>query len=251
MDLHYEILGSGNPIIMIHSGGTDCRLWMSLAPLAANDYQVITFDGRGAGQSPSPKEPANYVEDLRELMDELHLKTAVLIGHSGGGQIATDFCLEYPERVSGLVLIGPSLSGYQSSPEFERWMSEVNAAAPDADKVMELAFSAPLYRVVMSSPQRSFMVEMFRHHLAKTAEWESFESVWPQPPAIDRLEDLQIKILFMIGDHEIQDNECIAELFRKLPNVRYVHIPGADHMMPLTHPEEMYIYIAEYLEENR
>ncbi|OZB98674.1 alpha/beta fold hydrolase [Paenibacillus sp. XY044] len=249
MDLYYENYGSGIPIIFIHSGGTDSRLWSFLAPLAAKDYEVITFDGRGAGKSPSPKEPANYVEDLRVLMDDLHLDTAVLIGHSGGGQIATDFSLQYPDRVSRLVLIAPSLSGYKPSPKFERWMSEVNAAAPDADKIMELAFSAPLYRVVMSSPQRSMMVDMFRHHLAKTAEWGSFESVWPQPPAIGRLGDLRTKTLFMIGDNEIPDNERVAELFRRLPNVRYVLIPGTDHMMPLTHPEVMYSHISEFLEE--
>ncbi|MCM2998133.1 alpha/beta hydrolase [Paenibacillus cellulositrophicus] len=251
MDLYYEIHGSGKPVIFIHSGGTDSRLWSFLAPLVAKDYQAITFDGRGAGKSPSPKEPANYVEDLHELMDDLHLDTAVLIGHSGGGQIATDFSLQYPNRVSGLVLIGPSLTGYKPSPEFERWMSEVNAAAPDADKIMELAFSAPLYRVVMSSPQRRLMIDMFRHHLAKTAEWGSFESVWPQPPAIGRLEDLHIQTLLMIGDNEIPDNERVAELFRSLPNVRYVQIPGTDHMMPLTHPEMMYSYIAEFLKERR
>lgn len=251
MDLYYEIHGSGEPIILIHSGGMDSRLWTFLAPLLAKDNQVITFDGRGAGRSPSPQKPANYVEDLRVLMDELQLNSAVLIGHSGGGQIATDFCLEYPGRVSGLVLIGPSLTGYQPSPEFVRWMSEVNGAAPDADKIMELAFSAPLYRVVMNSPQRNLMVDMFRHHLSKTEEWGSFETVWPQPPAIHRLEDLQMNTLFMIGDHEIQDNERVADLFRKLPNVRYVQIPGADHMMPLTHPEAMYSDIDRYLEENR
>ncbi|MDQ7864130.1 alpha/beta hydrolase [Peribacillus frigoritolerans] len=63
-------------------------------------------------KSPSPIKHANYVEDVLALMDYLELKQATIIGHSMGGQIATDFALNYPERVSKLVLIAPSLTGF-------------------------------------------------------------------------------------------------------------------------------------------
>jgi hypothetical protein len=68
MDLYYEVQGQGAPIVLRHSGGADKRDWQFIAPLLAQTFEVITFDGRGAGQSPPPFTPANYVEDLRQLL---------------------------------------------------------------------------------------------------------------------------------------------------------------------------------------
>lgn len=115
MDLYYEIQGQGEPVVLLHSGGADLRDWQFIAPQLAKNYQVIAFDGRGAGQSPPLLEPANYVEDLKKLLDHFGIQQAALVGHSIGGQIATDFALAYPNRVSKLVLVAPGLSGSRRS----------------------------------------------------------------------------------------------------------------------------------------
>lgn len=249
MDLYYEVSGNGKPVVLLHSGGADLRDWMFVAPLLAKHYKVIAFDGRGAGKSPSPMEPANYVEDLLTLLDHLEIDKATLVGHSMGGRIATDFALEYPERVSELVLIAPALSGFRQSLEFENWMQKINAAFPDIDKVVELSFDAPSYRIIMSSPHRDLAVQMFRHHLKKTGEWGTFESIWPETPAAERLEEITAKTLFIIGEEELPDNRRVAECFRKVPNIRFIHVTGADHMVTLTHPEELHREITAFMEE--
>ncbi|KYG25781.1 alpha/beta fold hydrolase [Priestia endophytica] len=250
MDLYYEVSGNGRPVVLLHSGGADLRDWMFVAPLLAKHYRVIVFDGRGAGKSPSPTEPANYVEDLLVLLDHLEINQATLIGHSLGGRIATDFTLEYPKRVSELVLIAPALSGFRHSQEFEDWMQKINEAAPDIDKIVELSLNAPLYRIIMSSPYRDLMAQMFRDHLKKTSEWGTFKSIWPEPPAIDRLEKIKIKTLFIIGEEELSDNRRVAECFRKVPDIRFIHIAGSDHMVTLTHPNELYSHITDFLDIN-
>lgn len=56
MDLYYESNGEGHPVVLIHSGGADLREWTFVASLLAKNYKVVAFDGRGAGQSPSPGE---------------------------------------------------------------------------------------------------------------------------------------------------------------------------------------------------
>ncbi|BFH62080.1 alpha/beta fold hydrolase [Paenibacillus azoreducens] len=250
MDLYYEVQGNGKPVVLLHSGGADIRDWTFTAPLLAQNYKVIAFDGRGAGKSPSPVEPANYVADLLALLDHLEIDKAVLVGHSMGGRISIDFALEHPERVSELVLIGPSLSGFALSHEFEEWMRMINAAFPDIEKVIELSFDAPSYRIVKSSPHWELMLQMFRHHLKKTTEWATFESVWPNPPAIERLEDMSVKTMLIIGSEELPDNIRAAECLRKIPDLRYVTMAGADHMLTLTHPDELYRHIIDFLEES-
>lgn len=249
MDLYYKITGTGKPVVLLHSGGADLREWMFVTPLLAKHYKVIVFDGRGAGKSPSPMEPANYVEDLLALLDHLEIDKAAIVGHSMGGRIATDFTLTYPERVSELVLIAPALSGFRHSQEFEEWMQKINAAAPDIEKIVELSLNAPLYRIIMSSPHRDLMVQMFRHHLKKTSEWGTFESIWPEPPAIERLEEIKVKTLFVIGEEELSDNRRVAKCFRKVPNIHFNHIVSSDHMLTLTHPNDLYNHITCFLEK--
>jgi pimeloyl-ACP methyl ester carboxylesterase len=249
MDLYYEVSGNGKPVVLLHSGGADLRDWSYVAPLLAKHYKVVTFDGRGTGKSPAPLELTNYVEDLLSLLDHLELDKTTLIGHSMGGQIATEFALNYPERVSKLVLIAPSLSGFNYSQEFITYINKINEAAPDIEKMLELSLSALLYHVVMASPHRNLMVQMQRHYFKRILKWPAFEMIWPQPPAIDRLEELTVKTLFIIGKEDFQDNHCVADCFRKVPKVRFVELADADHMVTLTHPENLNHHITYFMEE--
>ncbi|MGG3575172.1 alpha/beta hydrolase [Bacillus gobiensis] len=249
MDLYYEVSGQGKPVVLLHSGGADLRDWKFVTPLLAKHYKVIAIDGRGAGKSPSPIDPPNYVKDLLTLLDHLEIDKAALVGHSIGGRLATDFSLEYSERVSELVLIAPSLSGFRYSQEFEDWMQKINSAFPDLDKVVELSFDAPSYRVIKSSPNWDLAVQMMRHHLKKIGEWGTFESIWPEPPAAERLDEMTVKTLFIIGEKELPDNRRVADCFRKVPNIHFIHVSGADHMVTLTHPEDLYHHITCFLEE--
>ena len=191
----------------------------------------------------------NCVEELRRLLDHLDIHKATLIGHSMGGQIATDFSLEYPEYVSDLVLIAPSLTGFNYSVEFLEYMNKVSAAAPDINNMIKISQSAPSYRIVQSSPHKELTEQMLRHHIERSFNWPDFEIVWPNPPAAERLHELTIKTLFMIGTEELLDNLRVADCFRKQTNAKIVEISSSDHMVTLTHPEVLYRHIIEFMEE--
>jgi pimeloyl-ACP methyl ester carboxylesterase len=222
---------------------------MSLAPLLAKHFKVITFDGRGAGKSPLPVGPVNYIQELLHLLDHLEIDQATLLGHSMGGQIVTEFALLYPNRVTELVLVAPSLSGYPYSQELDQYFQQIQAAAPDVDKMIEIALSAPIYQVAMAGPHRDLLVQMMRHHIEKTFEWKSFEQIWPQTPAIEKLGELEVKTLFIIGEIEYTDNKRVAECFQEVPDIQFAPIDGADHMVILTHANEIYRSITSFMEE--
>ncbi|EFU42942.1 alpha/beta hydrolase fold protein [Paenibacillus vortex V453] len=249
MDLHYEVYGNGKPVVLIHSGGADMRDWSSVVPLLSEDFHVISFDGRGAGRSPSPIEPANYVQDLLSLLDHLNIPQAAVIGHSMGGQIATEFAIQYPERVSELILIAPALSGFPYSEEMQAYMLRVSAAAPDIEKMIELCIEPPSYEITRNHAERGLMIQMLRHHFEHTFTWATFDSVWPEPPAMERLEDISAKTLFIIGDHEMPDNRQVGEQFRRVPGARFVTISEADHMLTLTHPNELSRHIIQFVKD--
>ncbi|WP_210367111.1 alpha/beta hydrolase [Bacillus sp. REN3] len=249
MDLYYEVNGNGHPVVLLHSGGIDLRDWTFLAPLLARHYKVVTFDGRGIGKSPSPLKHANYVEDLLLLLDHLELDKATLIGHSIGGQIATEFALNYPERVDDLILIAPALSGFSYSKEFKAYINRINEAAPDINEMIERSLGGTLYKVVMSGPQRDLMLQSHLDYFNRMLKWPAFEMVWPQPPAIQRLDELAARTLLIIGTEDLPDNHRAAECFQKAPNSKFVKISNADHMVTLTHPETLYKKITGFMKE--
>jgi pimeloyl-ACP methyl ester carboxylesterase len=249
MDLHYEVRGQGKAIVLIHSGGTDLRNWQFITPQLSQTYQVIALDARGAGKSPPLLEPANYVEDLRRLLDYLGIERAAIAGHSVGGRVGTDFTLTYPERVSKLVLIAPGLTGFKFSSTFEQWSQQVMAAAPDIDKMVALVLNSPMYRVVMSSPQRDSIIEMMKHNTQRAFEWKTMAEVWPQPPASTRLGELKTATLLIIGTEDINDLFRIADLFQQVPAIRFAQIEGADHMPTFTHPNQIARLMIDFLRQ--
>jgi len=248
MDLYYKINGNGHPVVLL-TGGADIRNWTFVAPLLAKHYKVVSFDGRGTGKSPSPLEDVNPIEDLLSLLDHLEINQATLIGHSMGGQIATEFALNYPERVSKLVLIAPGLSGFSYSKEFEENIKKIHEAAPDIDKMVELLLSDSSYRVITASPHRDLMVQMLRHHMNRMFEWPAVKLIWPQRPAIERLEELTPTTLLIIGKEDSPDNLRVANYIRKHSDTRIIEIPDADHMVNLTHPEKLYRQITGFMKE--
>ncbi|GGD79615.1 alpha/beta fold hydrolase [Paenibacillus nasutitermitis] len=251
MDLNYSTYGSGPAIVFIHSGGVDSRVWLELVPLLARTHRVVTFDARGLGQSPAPQEPLNPVDDLLGLLDLLKLNRVTLVGHSIGGELATNFTLSYPGRVDRLILIAPSLTGFAFSDTYMNWMGEVNSLAPDIGKMTQFSLDGPIYRTVMASNYRDFFIEMHTQYFTRVfTEWRSFDLIWPHPPAIERLEDIAVPALFVYGDLDWSDMNDLAAEFKRLPSIAFAKLEGADHMFPLTHAGELASHIHSFLNDN-
>lgn len=106
--LHYRSWGSpgGEPIILLHGGGTDSSTWEGAAANLSGTWPVYAPDLRGHGKSEWPGEYSLELmrDDVLALMDELGLARASFVGHSMGGAVAYLITLDHPERVSRLVL---------------------------------------------------------------------------------------------------------------------------------------------------
>jgi pimeloyl-ACP methyl ester carboxylesterase len=103
--------------------------------------------------------------------------------------------------------------------------------------------------VVMSSPQRDLMVAITRHNIDRALEWKTSQMLWAQPPTIDRLQEIQIETLFIIGTKDMADNLHTAQLFQQVPDIKFDRIEGADHMPTLTHPDRIVASISAFLSE--
>jgi pimeloyl-ACP methyl ester carboxylesterase len=98
-------------VVFLHAGVADRRSWREVAEVLAPSVTVVAYDRRGYGQSvPSPG-PFSHVEDLFAVLDALAAGSVWLVGNSMGGGLALDAVLSAPDRVAGLVLLSPSVSG--------------------------------------------------------------------------------------------------------------------------------------------
>ena len=138
--IYYEVAGAGHPLVFVHAGIADSRMWNDQFQSFAEKHQVVRFDQRGYGKTTMVAGDYSYLEDLRGLLDYLKIDSAYLVGCSLGGRVITDFALEYPKMVDALVLVGPGLSGYNVEGEPPSQFAEIEKAeaAGDMERVNEL-----------------------------------------------------------------------------------------------------------------
>ncbi|MEG1605354.1 MAG: alpha/beta hydrolase [Clostridia bacterium] len=112
IQLHYRAQGDGTPLVLLHGNGENLDYFEKQIDCFSAFFRVIAVDTRGHGRSPRGDAPftlAQFVEDLRALLDQLAISKAHLLGFSDGANVALLFKLKYPRRVLRLVLNGANL----------------------------------------------------------------------------------------------------------------------------------------------
>src|SRR5688500_4113635 len=110
--IYYEVAGEGEPLVLVHAGIADSRMWDGQLTAFADRNRVIRHDMRGFGMSAMVDGPFSHHDDLRGLLDSLDVERAHLVGCSMGGGAVLDFALGYPQRVVNLVLVGSAVGGF-------------------------------------------------------------------------------------------------------------------------------------------
>ena len=112
ISLYYREEGKGVPFFLLHGNGEDGTYFVNQMNFFCNQYRMIVVDTRGHGKSPRGSAPftiAQFAEDLNELMIEMQIPKAIILGFSDGANIAMKFALKYPQKVSALILNGGNL----------------------------------------------------------------------------------------------------------------------------------------------
>jgi pimeloyl-ACP methyl ester carboxylesterase len=110
--LWYERAGGGFPVVSVHSGLMDARVWEPQFEAFAEQHEVIRYDRRGFGRSDAPSGPFSDVRDLRALLDTLEIARCALVGCAEGAGLAFDLALETPDAIEAVVASSPRVSGY-------------------------------------------------------------------------------------------------------------------------------------------
>ena len=252
--------GIAGPVLLaLHPGVGDSRIWNSCAPRwASAGYRVIAYDRRGFGSTQARPETHDDVSDLLAVMNALNAESAVIVGNSRGGALAIDFALAHPERVSALVLIAPSPSGY----DYDDWptataeaeqdsLIAAAEAAQDLDLVNRLetrywldGVTQPEGRV--DGPPRELFADM--NSVALHASPIGDTST--RPPAWPMLSRIEIPVLVAAGEFDLPgiQNQC-RELVAALPRAKFVEIPESAHCPQLDQSDILASIVLEFLDQ--
>ena len=252
--VYYEEMGTGKPLVMIHGGLLDRRMWDDQFAVFAKSYRVFRYDARGHGLSKAPSGTYSHHEDLKRLLDGLKVEKAAIMGLSMGGYIAIDFALAYPDRVSALILVAPGLTGYEFESEPLKKNSELlNKAAQENDLKMLVEY---FQRAWTDGPSRTpekvdpAVREKVRLMAVGTLQnWndESREARL-EPAAIGRLAEIRVPTLAVVGDLDMPDILEIVGLIEKdVKGARKEVIKGVAHMVSMEKPEEFNRIVLNFL----
>ena len=144
-----EGVGRGMPVVFLHAGVCDRRMWRAQLDGVGAGSKAIAYDRRGCGETRAEKEDFSAVADLMAVMGAMADGVpAILVGCSEGGRIALDAALRHPSSVRALVLIAPSVTGAPEAvypPEAKGLMAKLREAQEAGDLDQVIAIKAHLW----------------------------------------------------------------------------------------------------------
>jgi pimeloyl-ACP methyl ester carboxylesterase len=249
-DLRVMSSGAGQPVVLLHAFTFDVTMWDELAARLEPEHLVVRYDQRGFGASPDPVGSYSDVTDLWQVMDGLRIERAVLVGASMGGGLALDAALCDPDRVGGLVLVGPNLPGGRGDAEFGRWwhLLEQTARSEGVAAARKVWLSHPLFgfsgRTAAARQRLALLTQEYRgfHWLHQDPREE------PQPAAATRLGEVEPPTLVLVGEHETSLFASYARtIAEQAPRARLEVIRDAGHMVGLDAPEHTADLVANFM----
>jgi len=229
--LYYEESGRGDPVVLIHAFSVDRRMWDPQMPALQARFTVIRYDLRGHGKSAAPSAPYSTSDDLKSVLDAVDIRRAALVGLSAGTQVATDFAIAYPDRVTRLVLTAPGLGGMTLPPL--PWMQPVfqAAGAGEPERAAKLWSETPIMQLRSDTSGAAALLDII---ISNTKLWTyRTNPVQPlTPPAIKRLPEIKVPTLVIVGERDLPHIIEAANLLANgISGATLVTIPGAAHIV--------------------
>ncbi|GAB4385135.1 MAG: alpha/beta hydrolase [Elainellaceae cyanobacterium] len=243
LNINYQILGDGEPLLLIMGFSFSLRDWGEELPkLLSKQYQVILFDNRDAGETDRVSEPytlSDMANDAVGLLDALGIPVAHVFGVSMGGMIAQQIALNHPTRVKKLVL-GCTMAGGICS-DYSTSRGSLDGSS------LELIF--PLAFV------QAHQTELLQFLQATVPYHSTGEALVRQLNAMnahdicDRLKDITVPTLVITGDGDRaippSNSRTLAD---HIPKAELEIIPDAGHGFCFSHPELTAAIVTNFLQ---
>ncbi|MDQ0269837.1 alpha/beta fold hydrolase [Cytobacillus purgationiresistens] len=233
--IHYEMEGSGKPLIILHGLGNSSQSWKKQLDGLKNQFTVIAWDAPGYGKSSDQKEPytsfSQFADILNAFIDKLGYDSVYLLGHSMGSAIALDFTYRFPEKVDSLVIADATRGAAGQSEEenlkkLHRRINNIKNLSPNEiakQRVKELLAPNPQPEVKAEAERIMAQVRPMGYISVSNSLFSLNQ--------MDILPSIIVPTLVICGELDKATPVSESEIFHDLiPNSRLVIIPNTGHL---------------------
>jgi pimeloyl-ACP methyl ester carboxylesterase len=212
--MYYEIHGTGKPLILLHGGGsTIYTSFGKILPELAKTHRVIAIELQAHGHTGDRNAPETFsqdADDVVELMRQLHIPSADVLGFSNGGHTTLELAIRHPEKVQKIIVASAFYKRAGVPDAF--WQGFGKATLNNMPK---------LYRdeYLKINHDSAKLLNMFNKDVQRM---ENFKD-WTD----EEIKSIKAPTFIVIGDHDVPKPEHAVEMYRLIPNCRLVILPGA------------------------
>jgi pimeloyl-ACP methyl ester carboxylesterase len=258
--LHYESIGRGQPIILLHGWINSWDVWRDfmIALASERSYRVYALDFWGFGDSTKgngtaanvgePFQISSYVEMVHQFMDTLGILNAPVAGHSMGGTVALQMALTYPDRITKVAIVGSPITGSSLNPFLKLagygWIAELIWRYP--------VMLSTIMRILLAGDSKQVRQMIFRD--VKRTSIESFFRSIGDLRDTDLRQELERLSLPALGIYGKKDNivsPSNAEILTRGTERAQVMIMEKSRHFPMTdEPEKFVTTLTQFLSSN-
>ncbi|MBE9463481.1 alpha/beta fold hydrolase [Dyadobacter subterraneus] len=212
--MYFEIHGDGNPLLLIHGGGS--TLYTSfgkILPLLAKNYQVIGVELQAHGHTSDRDAPESFeqdADDVAGLLMQLNISGANIFGFSNGGNTAMQIAIRHPKLVSKLILAS---SFYKREGMYSWfWDAMEKASLNDMPKIYQDEF----FKINPSQAALQNMHDKDANRMRTFQDWKD-----------EDISSIQVPVLVISADQDVVRPEHAVAMFRLFPHGRLALFPAS------------------------
>ena len=247
------------PVVLIHAGVADRGMWDASWPELTAERDVVRVDLRGFGDSGArPAGALSFQEDVLGTLSELGVDRCHLVGASFGAGVAVEVALARPPVVASLLLAAPGGSLLaEMTPDLRAFIDAESAALErdDLDAAVEANLAWWAEGTRRSADQVSPLVReqvrrMQRRAFEVTADWDDVAEQELDPPALDRLGEIGVPVLVLVGGLDLDTvHDAAGRVAAGIPGARRVDWPDAGHLPSLEDPAAFAGLLLDWIKE--
>jgi 3-oxoadipate enol-lactonase len=233
---------AGPPVLLIHAGGMDGRMWRPLVERLEDRYWLIVPDLRGHGTTPLPPQEYSHVDDLLGVLDDLKVERTAVVGCSMGGHVALELATAAPERVNALALLASALDIDDWSDEIRQYWAKENELVEAGD--IDGAVEVNVRTWGREGETDDLVAEMVRASLEHQVGVEA-----PERELTVDLATIAVPTLAVSGGRDFADFARIADrIAAEVPGAQRAEVADAGHLIPLERPDETAELLVPFLD---